>query len=162
MHERIDMQGRLTLLVSDGAGRVIQRQDRNNRIVRAGRTLVAELFGGVVAGTPPTAVTHMAIGTGSTAAADDQVALVSERARKAIAAVTYSNVDEGTAPNAVQRVRASLRTVFDFNEANGPAPLREAGIFTAAAGGVMYNRVVFDDVTKSNAFQLTLLWEITF
>jgi hypothetical protein len=40
--------------------------------------------------------------------------------------------------------------------------LREAGIFTAVSGGVMYNRVVFDAVTKTNAFKLTLLWDITF
>jgi hypothetical protein len=62
----------------------------------------------------------------------------------------------------VLRVRASVKAVFDFNEANGTAPLREAAIFTAAAGGVMYNRVVFDAVTKTNAFQLTMLWDITF
>jgi hypothetical protein len=128
--------------------------------------LVAQLFGGVTAGTPPTAVTHMAVGTDATAAADDQAALLAERApRKAIAEVAYSDFDEPQpGGGTVRRVRAALRAVFDFNEANGAAPLREAGIFTsgAAGGGVMYNRVVFEPVTKTSAFQLTLLWEITF
>ena len=50
----------------------------------------------------------------------------------------------------------------DFGDANGTAPLREAGIFTAETNGVMYNRVVFDPVTKTNAFKLTLLWDIVF
>jgi hypothetical protein len=62
----------------------------------------------------------------------------------------------------VRRVKATLRTVFDFGEVNGTEALREAGVFTAATGGVMYNRVVFDPVTKTTAFQLTLLWDITF
>ena len=47
--------------------------------------------------------------------------------------------------------------------ADGPTePLREAGVFNAATGGVMYNRVVFQDVTKTDAFKLTLLWDIVF
>jgi hypothetical protein len=52
--------------------------------------------------------------------------------------------------------------VFDFGEANGPEPLREAAIFTAAADGTMYNRVVFDPVTKADTFKLTLIWDIVF
>ena len=52
--------------------------------------------------------------------------------------------------------------MFDFGDANGAEPFREAGIFTAENGGVMYNRVVFDAVTKTDAFKLTLLWDIVF
>jgi len=166
MQEQNNMRGEVTLRLTDAAGRVIHEQHRKNRIVRAGRQLVAQLFGGVAAGTPPTAVTHMGVGTDATAAADDQTALLAERApRKAIAEITYSDFDEAQpGGGSVRRVRAALRAVFDFNEANGPVPLREAGIFTAAAAGsgVMYNRVIFEPVTKTNAFQLTLLWEITF
>ena len=40
------------------------------------------------------------------------------------------------------------------------AELREAGLFTE--DGVMYNRVTFDTITKSDQFKLTLVWEITF
>jgi hypothetical protein len=91
------------------------------------------------------------------------VALVAARApRNPITTVTYSEVTESSPGGPVKRIRASLQTIFDFNEANGAEPLREAGIFTAAAGGVMYNRVVFDPVTKSNNFKLTLIWDIVF
>ena len=38
--------------------------------------------------------------------------------------------------------------------------LREAGLFTP--DNVMYNRVVFDTITKSSQFKLTLVWEIDF
>jgi hypothetical protein len=159
MNERLEMQGQVTLILTDRAGAVVARLHRRNRIVRSGRQLVAQLFAGVSGGPPPTQVTHMAVGSGAAAPADAQVGLVTERPpRKPIQETVFTDVDDG----GTRRVRVSLRSVFDFGEANGPDPLREAGIFTAEAAGVMYNRVVFDAVTKTNAFQLTLLWEITF
>jgi hypothetical protein len=159
MNERLDMHGQVTLRLTDRDGNVVAELHRCNRIVRTGRQLVAQLFVGVSGGTPPTQVTHMAVGTGAAPPADDQTGLAAERApRKPIEERTFTDFDD----SGTRRVRVSLRSVFDFAEANGPEPLREAAIFTAASAGVMYNRVVFDPVTKTNAFQLTLLWEITF
>jgi hypothetical protein len=102
----------------------------------------------------------MAVGTGANAPADTDAALQAQRSdRKAIT----SNVLTQFLDSGVSRIRVSLQAVFDFNEANDPAvPLREAAIFTAAAGGVMYNRVVFEPVTKTDAFKLTLLWDVIF
>jgi hypothetical protein len=171
MNESMNMRGSLTLQITDAEGRVLHEQQYHNRIVKTGRELVAKLFAGVSTGAPPTRVTHMAVGTDPTPPADNQTGLLAERApRKEIlpADVTYTEFDEpmeGTEAGrraSVRRVRASLKAVFDFTEANGAEPLREAGIFTALTGGVMYNRVVFDAVTKTSAFKLTLLWDITF
>jgi hypothetical protein len=158
------MRGRLTLRLIDRAGRVVEERRQNNRIVKSGRRLVAELFAGVTGGTPPSKVTHMAVGSNAADPADDQTGLGAERApRKEITEVTFSELDETVGTVTVRRVTATLKAVFDFNEANDLAlPLREAGIFTAGAGGVLYNRVVFEPVTKTDAFQLTLLWDITF
>ena len=129
------------------------------RIVQSGRLLVAQLFGGVSGGATPGKVTHIAVGTNGTAAADDQTGLLAERApRKPVANPTYTPFTE----DGVARIRVGLTTTFDFNEANGPDALQEAGLFTADTGGVLYNRVTFDPVTKTNAFKLTLLWEVVF
>jgi hypothetical protein len=170
MNESMNIRGSLTLQLTDGEGRVICEGQYHNRIVTTGRDLVAKLFGGVPSGAPPTRVTHMAVGINGTPPADNQTALLGERVRKEIQAadVTYTQFDEpATGGGTVRRVRASLKAVFDFKEANPepnkPAePLREAGLFTAATGGLMYNRVVFDPVSKTDAFKLTLLWDITF
>lgn len=158
MQEGMDMRGQLTISLTDRDGRTVYERTHRNRIVKAGRQLVAQLFGGVSVGPPPTKVTHMGIGTGAAAADDDQLDLNAPRTRNPISAVTYTEVTE----SGVKRVKASLQTVFDFAEGNGPAPLREAGIFTAGSGGVMYNRVVFDEVTKNNTFKLTLIWDVVF
>jgi hypothetical protein len=164
MHENNDMRGRLRLLLCDAQGRVVQEQHPHNRIVQSGRTLVAQLFAGVAGGTPPAKVTHMAVGTDATPAADNQVRLLAERApRRAISEVSYVDFDEAVAGVTTRRVRATLKAIFDFADANDPAvPLREAAIYTDAAAGIMYNRVVFEPVTKTNAFKLTLLWDVTF
>lgn len=165
MNEMMNMQGHLTLRLIDGEGNVVHQQQRHNRIVTSGRELVAQLFTGVSSGTPPAPISHMAVGTSNAASVDNQTALVAERSpRKAIAPtdVSYSQFDEPGAGGAVRRVRVRLQAVFDFGDANGTEPLREAGIFNAATAGRMYNRVTFADVTKTNAFKLTLIWEITF
>ena len=164
MHECNDMTGRLRVLLHDADGRLMRDQQADNRVVRTGRTLVAQLFAGVAGGTPPGQVTHMAVGTDATATADNQTALVAERApRRVISDVSYVDFDETVAGVTTRRVRATLKAVFDFADANDAAvPLREAGIFTADSAGVMYNRVVFEPVTKTDAFKLTLLWDVTF
>jgi hypothetical protein len=159
MREDLDMRGRVTVALHDRDGNVVYERTHPNRIVRAGRQLVAQLFSGVSVGAQPSRVTHMGVGTGAVPPNDDQTDLANPRApRNPITQVTYSDVTEA----GVKRVRASLQTVFDFAEANGADPLREAAIFTAASGGVMYNRVVFDPVTKGNTFKLTLIWDIVF
>jgi hypothetical protein len=160
MIEAIEMVGTLTLLLSDKDGRVVQQQRLHNHIVTSGRNLVAELFSGKFAGADPAPVSHMAVGEDATAAGDGDTALAAQRGdRKQI-----SSVDVSTALIAgINRVRVSLQAVFDFNEANDPVnPLVEAGIFTAPTDGVMYNRVVFAPVTKTEAFKLTLLWDVIF
>lgn len=163
MNENNDMRGEVTLVLTDRRGEVVLRKRHRNRIVRSGRQLVAELFAGPSGGAPPTKVTHMAVGTDGTPSLDAQTALLAQRdTRKPIEPPTYLDIVDNSGGSPVQRVRASLTSVFDFNEANGAAPLREAGIFTAAAGGVMYNRVVFDPVTKTTAFKLTLVWDVVF
>ncbi|HWS87650.1 MAG TPA: hypothetical protein VN282_11840 [Pyrinomonadaceae bacterium] len=164
MNEVLDMRGSVTLLVTDRDGAVVYERREHNRIVKSGRDLVAKLFAGAPGQQQPTRVTHMGVGTDGTEPTDDQTALLKERPardgvpRKPIEEVSFAEfADAG-----VKRVRVTLRAVFDFEEANGAEPLREAAVFNAASGGVMYNRVTFKDVTKTNAFKLTLLWDITF
>ena len=156
MIEKNEMHGALTLCMTDREGRSVHRTCHGNHIVTTGRDLVARLFAAQVQGLPPTAVTHMALGTDGTDPTDADTALRAEIAPRKPVSVEYSKITE----SGVERVRARLTTVFDSGEANGP--LREAGIFTAATGGVMYNRVKFDTVTKTADFKLTLIWDVVF
>jgi hypothetical protein len=159
MQETNDMRGHLTLRLIDRTGEVVAERSYHNRIVKSGRLLVAQMFGGVDDGSKLNTISHIGVGTGGDKADDRQTALVRERTpRRPLDKPTYSDlVDRET-----QRVKVSLTATFDYNDANGPEPLQEAALFNAATGGVMYNRVTFEPVTKSNAFKLTLLWEVVF
>ena len=92
-------------------------------------------------------------------AGDADTALAAPRGTpKDISKVEYGEFVDA---DGVRRVRASLTAQFGFDEANDPStPLREAGLFNDA--DVLYSRVVFQPVTKTDTFQLTLLWEIVF
>ena len=54
----------------------------------------------------------------------------------------------------------TLSSTFGYDDANGT--LSEAGIFNAETGGVMYNRVVFPEISKTDKFTLSLIWKISF
>ena len=163
MNESNEMKGCLTLRLYDREGRLLRDRRHDNRIVTSGRQMVARMFGGVSTGSAPTRVTHMAVGTDATAPADEDTALRAQRGgRKQIGEVAYEEFDESVTGGSVKRVKARLTAEFDFGEANGNEPLREAGVFNAATGGIMYNRVTFEPVTKTDAFKLTLVWEIVF
>ncbi len=127
MRESNEMRGSLTVQMTDQQGTLVYATQHKNRIVTSGRTLVAQLFAGIGGGVPPAQVTHMGVGTDATPPNDIDGALKAERApRRAISSVDYSEISEGSGPSEVKRVRARLTAVFDFGDANGAEPLREA------------------------------------
>lgn len=161
MLEKNNMHGALTLQLRDQDGKIVREQRCSNRIVTSGRELVAQLFAGKAKSgdTLPAAITHIAVGTGNTEPADGDLILVAERSpRKPISKIDYSEITD----SGVKRVRVRLTTIFGLNDVNGNDPLQEAGIFNAETGGDLYNRVVFEPVTKTDSFKLTLLWDIVF
>jgi hypothetical protein len=163
MQDKLDMAGHFSLVLTDRSGAIRATRQNRNRIVKTGRDLVAQLFAGP-SGPPVDIVSHMGVGSGAAEPADTDTDLGTPRApRKAFSAIEFIDFDEVVGPDTIQRERVRLTAQFDFDEANNPAvPLREAAIFNAETGGVMYNRVVFQEVTKTDAFQLTLQWDVIF
>jgi hypothetical protein len=54
----------------------------------------------------------------------------------------------------------TLSSTFGYDDANGT--LTEAGIFNSDNSGVLYNRVVFPEISKTDKFTLSLIWKISF
>ena len=94
-----------------------------------------------------TAMSHMAIGTGSTAAAAGDAALGTEAGRVALTSTTVSS-------NAVAYVAT-------FAAGTGPGAITEAGILNASSSGTLLCRTVFSVINKGAADTLGITWTVT-
>ena len=113
------------LIVSAGLAFVIDRMRRNDTSV----------------------MSHMAVGTGSTAPAAGNTALGTEAGRVQLTSVTQPT----TATN-------TLVMVATFAAGTGTGALTEAGIFNAGSAGTMLCRTTFPVVNKGADDSLQLTW----
>lgn len=114
-----------------------------NLVVTAGKAFVASRM----KDTTKSAMSHMAVGTGSTAAAAGDSALGSEAARVAL---TSSTVSSNT-----------ITYVATFSAGTGTGALTEAGILNASSSGDLLCRTVFPVVNKGANDAITITWAIT-
>lgn len=126
-------------------GRIVDVVRRHNLVPTAGRNLLRDFL----AGDGPAALSHVALGTGTTAPAATDTALQNEIFRDAI---TQKVKDVA---------KLTVKYYLGTQYANGYT-LAEAGLFNAATGGVMYARVTFppDEKTAAQAWNIT--WDLTF
>ena len=135
--------GKLTIEVKDKDGNLKQKQEVKNLVVDTGLDYIASRMKDATA----TAMSHMAIGTGSTAAAAGNTALGSEAARQALTSTTVTS-------NAVAYVAS-------FTAGTGTGAITEAGILNAASGGTLLCRTVFSVVNKGASDSMTITWTVT-
>ena len=153
LQDALDPRGQLTVRKMDAHDALVETIHVHNNIVLSGRDLIAKLF----VKQPIDPVSHVAVGTGTAAVQASDTKLAGEIFRKPIVPVDPSRNITTTDAN---KRKVTITADLDFGEANGA--LTEAGLFNAAAAGVMYNRVVFPPINKTADFKLTLIWEIIF
>lgn len=137
IHDDLKLTGALTIAVND---EIVQETE--NLVVTAGKNWVADRMNNA-----NTVMTHMAVGTGTTAAAAGNTTLVTETDRNALTSTTVTD-------NAVAYVAT-------WAAGDATAALTEAGIFDAASSGDMLARTVFSVVNKGAADSMTITWTIT-
>jgi hypothetical protein len=137
IHDDLKLTGALTIALND---EIVQ--ETKNLVVTAGKNWVADRMNNV-----NTVMTHMAVGTGTTAAAAGNTTLVTENDRNALTSTTVT-------ANAVAYVAT-------WAAGDGTAALTEAGLFDAASAGDMLARTVFSVVNKGAADSMTITWTIT-
>lgn|SRR5262245_50671733 len=126
-------------------GELKEVRDVENLIVSAGRDAIIERLDSA----PTTAApSHMAVGTGSTAAAAGQTTLTTELDRNALT----SNTSSGGVLTMVGNWAAGDAT----NSA-----IAEAGVFNAASTGTMYSRATFTAINKGASDTLQITWTYT-
>lgn len=125
-------------------GKVKQREELHNLIPTVGKEgIVDNLIAAPTLGKP----THMAIGSGGTAAAAGDTALQTEVDRNALAEKTRS---------------AKVVTMkAEWAAGDGTGELKEAGLFSASSSGTLFARAVFSVVNKGAEDTLSITWKIT-
>ena len=118
-----------------------------NTVLTLGKEWIAQRCTGQMA----SLVTHIAVGAGTSAVTLLDTGLGAEIARVALAQAGAVNPSNKT----VIRYEAS------FVDGVGVGPLAEAGLFTAAVGGVCVARTVFPVKNKGADDVFTVVWEIT-
>tara|TARA_Y100001937_G_scaffold60289_1_gene82630 strand:+ start:3105 stop:3533 length:429 start_codon:yes stop_codon:yes gene_type:complete len=134
----MEMKGRLTIALND---EIVQEVD--NLVVTAGKGYVASRM----AGTSATVMSHMAIGSGTSAAAASDTALGNELARTQLTSTNVSGAD--------------VTYVDTFGAGTGTGAVTEAAILNASSGGTMLCRTVFSVVNKGASDSMTITWVVT-
>jgi hypothetical protein len=169
--ESLDMQGRLIIQKFNPEGQLLTEVKANNFIVYTGRDLVAKMF----LNQKIEPVEYIAVGMGDKAVDPiGDTALQQEVFRKKIKLPNLAQdivdteeksvpTEKGSIAQKNRKIRLSVDLDFD-DPPNQPVDLREAGLFNSpeVGKGIMYNRVVFPIITKTQDFKLTLVWEIIF
>ena len=142
--DRASLKGQLEIVLKDQSGKVKERRKEKNLIVNTGLNAILDRL----VGTSEAVMSHMGLGSSSTAAAAGQTALVSQLgSREAIDSSTVTG--------------SSVAYVCTFEAGDATGTITEAGIFNAASGGTMLCRSVFSSITKGANDSLNVTWTIT-
>jgi hypothetical protein len=142
INDTIKVTGELKITVTKPDGNVHETVVPNI-VVTDGKEYIASRMKDASA----TAMSHMAIGTGSTAAAAGDAALGTEAGRVALTSTTVTS-------NAVAYVAT-------FPAGTGTGAITEAGILNASSSGTLLCRTVFSVINKGAADTLGITWTVT-
>jgi len=138
------LSGQLHIVLRDGNGKIKEQRVHENLIVTAGLTFICSRM----KEDSETAMSHMALGSGSTAVAagdTDLATLLGSR-------------------EAIDSATASTNTVVylaSFEAGDATGAVVEAGVFNASTSGTMLCRTVFPVVNKAADDTMSVTWTIT-
>ena len=118
---------------------------KHNMIVNVGYDFICNSLAET---TRPTVLSHIALGTGTTAAAATQTALVTEASRLA---ATYAHT-AGT---------KTFTMTATFNAGVATGAITEAGVFNSAGSGTMFDRITFPVINKGADDTITAQFTFT-
>lgn len=144
IQENVFAIGNLSVVLTDEFGNIKDQQYVKNLVVDSGKAFIA---GRMSATGTPTAMSNMALGSSSAAAATAQTTLTTETGRVALTSTSV------TGP--------TITYVATFGAGVGTGAVNEAGIFNAATAGTMLNRTTFNTVNKGSSDTLSVSWAVT-
>ena len=147
INENLKRSGQLNIVLKDKAGNIKDQREVKNLVVSAGLAYIASRMKDTTKG----AMSHMALGSGTTAAAASQTDLVGLLgSREALDSTSISGSNN-----------EKVVYVASFEAGDATGAVTEAGIFNAATSGDMLCRTVFSVVNKAADDTMSVTWTIT-
>ena len=144
INENLKLRGDVAIVLKDKNGKVKDSRVIHNLVVNSGLTFICSRMGSTSAGV----MSHMALGSGTTAASSGQTDLVSILgSREALDSTSASS--------------NTITYVSSFEAGEGTGAVTEAGVFNAASSGTMLCRTVFAVVNKQADDTMSVTWTIT-
>ena len=144
MQDNLKLRGDVFITVKGKDGQVKEQRHEKNLIVSSGLNFICSRMKDTTDG----AMSHMALGSGTTAAAAGDTDLGSLLgAREELDSTTVTD--------------NTITYVSSFEAGDGTGAVAEAGIFNAAAAGTMLCRVVFPVINKAADDTMSVTWAIT-
>lgn len=142
IQETVQATGTLQIKLYGPDGQLKQEQNVPNLVVTTGRGYIA----GRMVGTP-TAMSHMAIGSGTVAPAVGDTTLGTELGRVSLTSSVAA--------------AAVVTYIASFGAGVGTGAVTEAGLFNAGSAGTMLCRTTYAVVNKGADDSLSITWTIT-
>jgi hypothetical protein len=147
INEQLKLSGQLSIVLTGKDGQVKESREVKNLVVNSGLAFIISRM----AGTDKGVMSHMALGSGTAAAAGNQSDLVSLLGdREALDSSTIVGANNN-----------QIQYVASFEAGEGTGAVTEAGIFNAATAGDMLCRTVFPVVNKAVDDTITVTWVVT-
>ena len=144
INDDLKLRGDVAIVLKDKDGKVKESREINNLVVSAGLTYICSRMADASA----SVMSHMALGSGTTAAAAGDTDLESILgSREALDSTTASS--------------NTITYVSSFEAGEGTGAVTEAGIFNAATSGTMLCHVIFPIVNKQADDTMSVTWTIT-
>ena len=129
-------------------GKIIDTQEIHNLVVNAGYDLVRDLL--AKQSDRPNPIQYIALGTGNSATTVTMTALQSQWGNRYLAMY---------APDGNDHTLFTLSQTIPAHT-GGTVALTESGLFTAATGGTMFDRVTFSVINKEPADTIIITYTI--
>jgi hypothetical protein len=145
INDSIKITGDVKIDIIGADGAVKDSREIKNLVVTVGKNYIASRMKDATA----TAMTHMELGTGTTAAAVGDTTL-----QTAISGSRVTLTSTTVTANAIAYVAS-------FPAGTGTGAVTEAGVFNASSAGTLLCRTVFSVVNKGANDAMSITWTIT-
>lgn len=141
--DTVTLIGNVLVELFDKNGQLKDKREVKNLVVTVGKQFIASRM----VGTAANVMSHMAIGSGTTAPAAGDTTLQTELGRVALSALTVA--------------AAVVTQSATFPAGTGTGAVTEAGVFNASSAGTMQCRTVFPVVNKGVDDAMAITWTVT-